>query len=89
MFAVASTQTGALIGFTGFSCPDFLPKVHPSVEIGWRFSKPSWGKGFASEAAAAALSFGVNDLSITEIVSIYELENGASVRIIQKLGMNF
>lgn len=25
----------------------------------------------------------------TEIVSIYELENGASVRIMQKLGMNF
>ncbi|APX18018.1 GNAT family N-acetyltransferase (plasmid) [Phaeobacter inhibens] len=89
LFAVESKQTGELIGFTGLSWPDFLPEVLPSVEIGWRFSKPSWGKGFASEAAAAALSFGVNELGITDIVSIYQLENGASARIMQKLCMTF
>ena len=87
LFAVESKQTGDLIGFTGFSWPDFLPEVFPSVEIGWRFSKPSWGKGIASEAAAAALSFGVNELGITDIVSIHQLENRASARIMQKLGM--
>ena len=89
LFAVESKQTSDLIGFTGLSLPDFLPEVLPSVEIGWRFSKPSWGKGFASEAAAAALSFGVNELGITDIVSIYQIENGASARIMQKLGMKF
>lgn len=89
LFAVEFKQTGDLIGFTGLSWPDFLPEVFPSVEIGWRFSKLSWGKGFASEAAAAALSFGVNELGITDIVSIYQLENGASARIMQKLGMIF
>jgi RimJ/RimL family protein N-acetyltransferase len=89
LFAVESTQTGDLIGFTGLSWPDFLPEVFPSVEIGWRFSKLSWGKGYASEAAAAALSFGVNELGITDIVSICQIENGASARIMQKLGMIF
>lgn len=89
LFAVESRQTGDLIGFTGLSWPYFLPEVFPSVEIGWRFSKPSWGKGFASEAAAAALSFGVNELNITDIVSICQIENRASARIMQKLGMIF
>jgi RimJ/RimL family protein N-acetyltransferase len=89
LFAVESTQTGDLIGFTGLSWPDFLPEVFPSVEIGWRFSKLSWGKGYASEAATAALSFGVNELGITDIVSICQIENGASARIMQKLGMIF
>lgn len=89
MFAVESKQTSDLIGFTGLSWPDFLPEVLPSVEIGWRFSKPSWGKGYASEAAVAALSFGVSELGITDIVSIYQIGNAASGRIMQKLGMIF
>jgi RimJ/RimL family protein N-acetyltransferase len=89
LFAVESKQTGGLIGFTGLSWPGFLPEVLPSIEIGWRFSKPSWGKGYASEAASAALAFGVNELGITDIVSIYQIGNGASARIMQKLGMVF
>lgn len=89
LFAVESKQTGGLIGFTGLSWPVFLPEVLPSVEIGWRFSKSSWGKGYATEAASAALAFGVNELGITDIVSIYQVGNGASARIMQKLGMVF
>lgn len=87
LFAVEVKQTGDLIGFTGLSWPDFLPEVLPSVEIGWRFSRSSWGRGYASEAASAALSFAVRELGITDIVSIYQPGNGASARIMQKLGM--
>ncbi|WP_254868666.1 GNAT family N-acetyltransferase [Phaeobacter sp. HF9A] len=89
LFAVEEKQSGELIGFTGHAWPGFLPEVLPSVEIGWRFSKPSWGKGYASEAAKAALVFGVNELGITDIVSIYQIGNEASRRIMQKLGMIF
>jgi RimJ/RimL family protein N-acetyltransferase len=45
--------------------------------------------GYASEAAAEVLSFGVGTLGITDIVSICQLENSASIRIMQKLGMSF
>ncbi|UVC09356.1 GNAT family N-acetyltransferase [Rhizobium sp. TH2] len=89
LFAVEEKRTGDLIGFTGLSRPDFLPEILPSIEIGWRFSRPSWGKGHASEAAAAALSFGVTELGISDIVSICQIGNRASVRIMQKLGMVF
>lgn len=89
LFAVEAKETGALIGFAGLSRPDFLPELLPSVEIGWRFSRSSWGKGLGTEAAAAALSFGVKTLGIADIVSIYQIENLASQRIMQKLGMVF
>jgi RimJ/RimL family protein N-acetyltransferase len=89
LFAVEAKQTGNFLGFTGLSLPDFLPEVLPSVEIGWRLMRSSWGNGYASEAAAAALSYGVNTLGITDVVSIYQPENIASRRIMQKLGMTF
>ncbi|MFS4579921.1 GNAT family N-acetyltransferase [Phaeobacter sp. C3_T13_0] len=89
LFAVELRETRELIGFTGFSWPGFLPEILPSVEIGWRFAKQSWGKGFASESASAALSFGVDELGLSDIVSIYQVENTASARIMQKLGMVF
>ena len=89
LFAVEERETGQLIGFTGLSYPDFLPEVLPSVEIGWRLAKHSWGIGYASEAAAAALSFGVDELGLRDIVSVYQLGNEASVRIMRKLGMEF
>lgn len=89
LFAVELQETGKLIGFAGLSWPGFLPEVLPSVEIGWRLSKASWGCGYASEAATAALSFGTDQLGLRNIVSIYQIANGASARIMQKLGMVF
>lgn len=88
-FAVELKQTGKCIGYTGFFRPTFLPEISPSIEIGWRLSKESWGNGYGSEAASAALSYGVNNLGLWDIVSIYQLENVASERIMQKLGMVF
>ena len=87
--AVELLEDGGFLGFTGLSEPTFLPEVMPAVEIGWRFARQSWGKGYASEAAQAALEYGLKDLGLSEIVSIYQAENHASERIIQKLGMLF
>ena len=87
--AVELLEDGRFLGFTGLSEPIFLPDVMPAVEIGWRFALQSWGNGYASEAAQAALDFGHRNLGLSEIVSIYQAENHASARIIQKLGMRF
>lgn len=89
LFALETRQTDEFIGFTGLSLPTFLPEVLPSVEIGWRLSKAHWGHGYASEAASAALSFGVSQLGLMDIVSICQIGNRASARIMQKLGMRF
>src|SRR5262249_22355319 len=59
IFALQLLEGGQLIGFTGLSEPSFLPEIMPAVEIGWRLSRASWGKGYATEAARAALNFGL------------------------------
>ncbi|MFE5096246.1 GNAT family N-acetyltransferase [Streptomyces sp. NPDC056638] len=88
LFAVEIRSTGELAGFTGLSVPDFLPELLPAVEVGWRPGRAHWGQGLATEAAAAAVRFGFEDCGVDRIVSIAQLGNGASERIMTKLGMH-
>ncbi len=89
LFAVELLGSNQLIGFTGLAEPAFLPEIMPAVEVGWRFTRQSWGNGYATEAARAVLDFGLVELGISEIVSIHQVGNDASARIMQKLGMRF
>ena len=87
LFALELRAAGELIGFTGLAVPDFLPEVLPAVEIGWRLGRPWWGQGLATEAARAALRFGLIDSGLERIVSIAQVGNAASEHIMAKLGM--
>jgi RimJ/RimL family protein N-acetyltransferase len=87
LFALQLRATGELIGFTGLAVPEFLPEVMPAVEIGWRLGRTSWGQGLATEAARAALRFGLIDRGLEQIISIAQVGNDASERIMNKLGM--
>ncbi|MFC9670673.1 GNAT family N-acetyltransferase [Streptomyces sp. NPDC056949] len=87
LFAVEVRATGELAGFTGLSIPGFLPEVLPSVEIGWRLGRAHWGKGLATEAATAVVRFGIEERGLERIVSIAQVGNHASERIMVKLGM--
>jgi RimJ/RimL family protein N-acetyltransferase len=69
--------------------PVFLPEVLPAVEIGWRLGRPHWGRGYATEAAQAALQFGVSTCRLERIISIRHIANDASKRVMDKLGMRF
>ena len=89
LFAVELLKTGELIGFTGLAEPTFLPEIMPAVEIGWRLARSAWGKGYATEAALAALRFGLDDLCLPEIVSIHQVGNDASSGVMCKIGMTF
>lgn len=89
LFAVQVSQTGELAGFTGLTVPYFLPELMPTVEIAWRLGRPFWGQGIATEAAAAALRFGLITCDIERIVSIFQVGNDASERVMIKLGMSF
>lgn len=87
LFAVEVRATGELAGFTGLSVPHYLPEVLPAVEIGWRLGRSFWGQGLATEAARAALDFAFTDRGLERIVSIVQVGNHASERIMGKLGM--
>jgi RimJ/RimL family protein N-acetyltransferase len=87
LFALEEKVSAELIGFVGLSIPNFLPEILPAIEIGWRLARHAWGKGFATEGACAVLAFGFSRLELERIVSIHQLGNVASGRIMQKLGM--
>lgn len=87
LFAVEVRQSGELAGFAGLTVPHFLPELMPAVEIGWRLGQSFWGRGIATEAASAALQFGLLTCELDRIVSIFQVGNGASERVMIKIGM--
>jgi RimJ/RimL family protein N-acetyltransferase len=56
------------------------------VQVGWRLASDSWGQGYATEAARAAVDYGF-DLGIDEIVAITAVPNLASQAVMRRLGM--
>jgi RimJ/RimL family protein N-acetyltransferase len=88
---IASKRDGpngeTIVGYVGLSVPTFLPEILPAVEVGWRFDPVVWGRGYATEAASAALDEGFATLGLEEICSIPQADNPASVRVAERLGM--
>ncbi len=85
---VASERaTDRVIGFVGLSVPRFLPEILPAVEVGWRFDPDVWGRGYATEGAAAALDEAFSTLGLGEVCSVPQADNPVSVRVAERLGM--
>jgi len=57
------------------------------VEIGWRFVRNSWGKGYATEAASIILDYGLTTMKLPKVVADINPLNRASLRVAEKLGM--
>ena len=57
------------------------------IQIGFVLAPSAWGKGFAEEMAAAVLRYGFLDLKLPRIVGMASLENHASQRVLQKIGL--
>lgn len=76
------------IGFVGLHTPTDRMPFSPCVEIGWRLSSQHWGKGYATEAAKAALDYAFNTLNLNEVVSFTTLANVRSMSVMEKIGMS-
>jgi [ribosomal protein S5]-alanine N-acetyltransferase len=70
-----------LIGSCGFVTTE------TALEIGWRLAPDYWGQGLATEAAKAALEFGISTLRFRRVTATVQTANMASVRLIEKFGM--
>ena len=88
LFSVDAAGTGEFLGWVTLAEPLFLPQVLPAVEIGWRFLRAHWGHGYATEAARAAMRFAFHDCGFERLVSIRAVDNHASRRVMEKLGMH-
>jgi RimJ/RimL family protein N-acetyltransferase len=87
-WAVEVAGVAPFAGFVGLSIPSFEAAFTPCVEIGWRLAREHWGRGYAPEAARAALRFGFERLSLDEIVSFTVPANLKSRRVMEKIGMS-
>jgi RimJ/RimL family protein N-acetyltransferase len=87
LWAVEVTDSGRFIGFVGLAEPGFEAHFTPAVEVGWRLARESWGNGYATEAARAAVAFGFDELKLDEIVSFTAVINERSRRVMERLGM--
>jgi RimJ/RimL family protein N-acetyltransferase len=84
-WACVHKESGEVIGFTGLKYLD----ERDEVDIGYRLLPKYWGAGLATEAASAALDFGFRSLQLKEIIGLAVPDNVASIRILEKLGMDF
>ncbi|MBO9649025.1 MAG: GNAT family N-acetyltransferase [Variovorax sp.] len=87
LWAVEERASGNFIGFVGLSIPRPELPCSPCVEVGWRLAPAYWGKGYAQEAARAALCVGFERIGLREIVSFTAVPNLRSEAVMQRLGM--
>jgi ribosomal-protein-alanine N-acetyltransferase len=59
------------------------------VDLGYRFMKSAWGKGYASEAAMASINYGFEKLGMRKIVGRVMPGNLASIKVLEKCGMKY
>ena len=61
--------------------------IAPEPELGYRLLPEFQGKGYATEAARAALEHCLTLVGLPRVVSIVEPANVGSMRVLLKLGM--
>ena len=84
---VETREGGEFVGTVGLTHIRFDTPFTPAVEIGWRLEHAYWGKGYAAEAARAALAFGFDRLNLGRIYSFTVPANARSWRLMERLDM--
>ena len=74
-------------GMVGIAHVGFNAPFTPAMEIGWRLAQAYWGKGYATEAAELALTYGFENLQLPEIISFTAACNLRSQAVMQRIGM--
>lgn len=89
LWAVEVPGEADFIGFVGLVRVPYQAHFTPAVEAAWRLARAHWGKGYATEAAAAAaaVEFGFARLNLDEVVAMTVPANARSRRVMEKLGM--
>ena len=84
-WAVCEKTSHSFVGWCGL-------KYHPSkeiVEVGYRFYRNFWNRGFATECARACVVHGFEELNLQEIYAHAHIDNLASHKVIENSGFQF
>jgi RimJ/RimL family protein N-acetyltransferase len=84
LWALEVLESGEFVGFTGLNpMPDGVPGAGDQ-EVGWRLDRRAWHKGYATEAARAALDVGLSRLGLPVIWSMTAVINLPSQAVMQR-----
>jgi [ribosomal protein S5]-alanine N-acetyltransferase len=78
-----SLHDGTFIGRAGISY--WAPTGE--LELGYALRRPCWGSGIATEAGRAVAAWTFANLEVDHIIGFTDLENAASQRVLEKIGM--
>ena len=82
-WAVVRKRAPVFLGWCGLL---YLPDTK-DVDLGFRFLRKHWGRGYATESARASLGYGFAVLGLKKIVARASKENLASLRVLEKIGL--
>ena len=82
MFSVVEKASGRWVGRLG----PWKPEGWPGTEVGWAIVRDSWGRGYATEGAEAAIAYAFDRLGWTEIIHSIAPDNLSSQQVARKLG---
>ena len=86
LWALIHKETGKLIGDCGLIPVEGRgPEIELSYDIAYEF----WGRGYATEAARECLKYGFENLKLEHIIALTYADHNASLRVMQKIGMNY
>ncbi|MGJ1205671.1 GNAT family N-acetyltransferase [Sphingobacterium lactis] len=71
-----------IIGFGGLSWKKYI--LEDRLNLGYRLDTAAWGKGFATELANNAITYGFNKLDKPEIFAIVRPANKPSIHVLEK-----
>ena len=83
-WALEEQATGAFVGRAGMHFPERVD--WPGIEIGWALHPDHWGKGYATEAGAAAVEYAFVHHNVDALYSVILPENTASQAVARRLG---
>jgi RimJ/RimL family protein N-acetyltransferase len=82
MFVVEEKQSGRFVGRVG----PWFPPGWPGFEVGWGIARAFRGKGYATEAARAAIDWSFAAFELEQILHCIDCENAASQAVARRLG---
>jgi ribosomal-protein-alanine N-acetyltransferase len=62
---------------------------HARGVLVYALNRNHWGKGYATEAVGAAITFGFTSLGLERIEALVMLDNPASAHVLEKVGMRY